>query len=454
MHVDHATWTWPAAVVTALALVGAFAALIPRNEYDGTGGVAVTTAVVLVGWLVTLQLSARETDPRIRRAMHAGFWLKLVASAAFYSLVFHGAGGDAGRYHRVGGEVARSLWAGDWGVLTERGVTGTAAMESLAGVLYAVTGPSAAAGFAIFALLSFFGAYLGYRGFVRALPDGSARLYARLVFLLPSMLFWPASLGKEAWMIAMLGLSAWGATRVLQGDRGIALLLVGIAGLGALRPHMAAMTVTALAAAPLIRSPPGDTVRRRRGRRVLLVTVLVAGTLATIAAQRTFGLASLSPDTITGFLDTLSEHTDTGGSAFSNVETINPLLTPVAFVSVLLRPFPFEAANLLMWLASAEALFVAALLLGRWRSLRHSLRLLRSNGYVAFATIYTVLFVLSYSFFNNLGLLVRERVQVLPVLFVLVAASSTRAHRARQASLSSAGHSTVPMTRPPTSRTR
>ena len=68
-----------------------------------------------------------------------------------------------------------------------------------------------------------------YRAFTIAIPDGNRRSYARLLFFLPSMLYWPSSIGKEAWMLFTLGLAAFGTARLLTGRtwRGLALAGVG-----------------------------------------------------------------------------------------------------------------------------------------------------------------------------------------------------------------------------------
>ena len=46
-------------------------------------------------------------------------------------------------------------------------------------------------------------------------------------------------------------------------------------------------------------------------------------------------------------------------------------------------------------------------------------RLLLREPYVAYVATYVLLFVYAFSTFGNFGLLVRERVQVLPLLLVL-----------------------------------
>ena len=70
---------------------------------------------------------------------------------------------------------------------------GTGFMRMVTGVVYVVTGPSLVGGFLVFSVLGFWGIYFVYRAFV-ALPcrEGNDWLYGLLMFLLPSMLFWPS----------------------------------------------------------------------------------------------------------------------------------------------------------------------------------------------------------------------------------------------------------------------
>ena len=66
------------------------------------------------------------------------------------------------------------------------------------------------------AWLGFWGSYLFYRAFTIAFPEGRARSYARFMFLLPSFLFWPSSIGKEAWMICCIGMATYGVALILK----------------------------------------------------------------------------------------------------------------------------------------------------------------------------------------------------------------------------------------------
>ncbi len=65
-----------------------------------------------------------------------------------------------------------------------------------------------------------------------------------------------------------------------------------------------------------------------------------------------------------------------------------------------------------------------------WRRLVGAFHVLRSEAYVTFALAYILMFGYAFSAIANFGILTRERVQVLPFLFVPL--SLTKWHRPRR----------------------
>src|SRR4029079_18905899 len=111
----------------------------------------------------------------------------------------------------------------------------------------------------VFAWFSFIGCYLFYRAFRMAYPDGDHKRYRLLVFFFPSMLFLPSSIGKEAWMILLLGICAVGVANLLNGRlRGLLWLSIGMGGAVVVRPHIALIILGGLAVSiPMIRRRGG-----------------------------------------------------------------------------------------------------------------------------------------------------------------------------------------------------
>lgn len=210
-----------AAVVAVFGVV-----LLASTSYD------VAAVVVLTPLLVALSLPALR-----REAARAGdrtlFWLLLVAllvklggAVVNYYVAFDVYGGvaDAAGYHLAGIDIAERFGSGEFDPGLES-YTDIDFIRLLTGIVYTIIGPTATGGFLVFSWLSFWGLFFFYRAFVTAMPEGRLASYARLIFFLPSLIFWPSTIGKEAWMVFALGIVALGTARILRGSTWRGLLL-------------------------------------------------------------------------------------------------------------------------------------------------------------------------------------------------------------------------------------
>ena len=90
-------------------------------------------------------------------------------------------------------------------------------------------------------------------------------------------------------------------------------------------------------------------------------------------------------------------------------------------MNVMFRPFPWQATNAQALVAAAEATVLLGLFVLGWRRILNGARTILESPYVIVCACYTVLFVYGFSSFANFGILVRQRVQVLPFFLVLLA---------------------------------
>jgi hypothetical protein len=88
---------------------------------------------------------------------------------------------------------------------------------------------------------------------------------------------------------------------------------------------------------------------------------------------------------------------------------------------VLFRPLPHEAHNAQAVLTSFEGLFLLGLFAVSWRRLRKLPRDTLRTPYLAFASVYSLLFMLAFSSFGNFGILARQRAQLFPLVLVVLA---------------------------------
>lgn len=429
-------------VLGGAAYVAAFLSLSRQVDYDLPGGLAIAPAIVLLGAVIVRHLAHLEDDPVIARVVLWSAALKVAATLANYAVTYGYYGrGDATQYHQRGAVIAAQLRSLDASPLFDSSnLLGTPFMELVTGAAYVVIGPTRFGAFFLFSAFAWAGVYLFWRAFKMAVPDGVPRRYAALLFLWPSLLYWPANLGKESWMLLMLGLVVFGVARLFNERRGLAPFLAGLLGMTLLRPHIALLIVLAIAVSLV-------SVRVQRsglgiGTRVVGGALLTAaGLFVVFQTQAFFELERIGFAEAEMVFEDVAENTRRGGSQFTNVGANNPLLFPVAFVSVMLRPFPWEAANPLALALSLEGLLLVALAIRLRRSVYAWGRGIASNPYLAFGVVYLIAFVLAFSSFNNLGLLARERVMALPFLFVALAFPAAGEERATATPPTAAGTS-------------
>lgn len=416
-----------------LALVGIYLALFTWaarfGTYDVWSGFILLPAVVALSVPVARRIHRTEDDSAIARLLIVALALKIIGSVVRYLMVFvlYDGAGDAQAYAVKGAQIARQIWQGDFGLEVENAFPGTGFIEILTGFVFAIIGPTTIGGFILFGCLGFWGLYLFYRAFCLGVPDGDRRRFAALTFLMPSLLFWPSSIGKEAWMILTLGAASYGVARVLERHRGgYPLAVLGLFGAALVRPHVSALMCAALALVYL---------RRRKATRALLpqsfslaigTAVIIALLLLVVSQAQTFlGVEDANIDATIETLDTTSRNTAQGGSEFEAQQVRSPADIPAAAFTIIFRPLPMEAHNLQSLAASIEGVGLMALLaysLARFRDLP---RQIWAQPYLLFAATYSILFIAAFSSFNNFGILTRQRVQLFPLLFALLSIGLT-----------------------------
>ena len=395
------------------------------------GAYRVALLALAVGVVIGLLRAVvrREPDPFIAKVIVVGLLAKLFGTAAFFTVLqqAYGGSGDANRYFRVGSSLASEIRSGR--LPDEAFETGTPFMEFLTGVVLAAIGPTRAGAYIVFSLLAFVGMVLFLQAFRLAFPEGNHRRYALLVLLLPTMVFWSSMIGKEPWLVFTLGLASYGAARALRTQRfGYVLIGLGIAGIFAIRPHMAALFAVSLAVAFFVRFRDPDVriglVRGVIG--VLVVAVGMAYVLINFSDEmgpgHSEGLAATERvrSSTDDLLERTHDRTSRGGSEFDSRPVRNPIDFAHALVTVPFRPFPFEAHNLQAQLASLEGLLLLTLMVASIPRLARFGRNILKQPYVMMATVYTAGFVVAFSNVANFGILTRQRAQLLPFLVVLL----------------------------------
>lgn len=393
---------------------------------------------VLVLFLISVPLLQRiarvEGEPWLTRLFLWGLAAKFVFTIVRYyviNVIYDGVA-DAGVYSEGGAFLAPLYRAGFFGAeapgLSGRGVE-TIRIAMVVGVIYSIIGVSDYAASFIFSWVCFMGQILMWRAFKRAVPEGDHRRYAILVLFLPSMLFWPSSIGKEALMVGAIGLVSFGAAQIL-GERvrlgGVATFLTGALCLGFIRPHMAVISLVSLGLASLVGTIAGfqrsASPRAFLVRVVALVVLVAAAAVATTQTSRVLGSEEGSDEAgVSSVLERTQEQTQQGGSEFAPIAVSNPIELLPGAVTVLFRPFPWEAPNLNALIAAAEGLLLICLFVAGRRRLITWGKLSLKRPYLIYAVAFAGTFIVTFSYIANFGILARQRTQMLPLVLTMIA---------------------------------
>lgn len=409
------------------------------GSYDLAIGLILAVVMMVASLPLFRHLADADDNPRLVWTLLVALVVKFVSSLLRYWMVnvLYGEVGDSNTYGHDGWIFAQAVRSGSIipriesiDALTD----GTRQVTKLTGYLFTVTGESRFAGFFFFSWLAFWGCLLFARGVKRAFPESDHRRYLYLVLFWPSLLFWPSAIGKDAVMVFCLGLATYGACVVLAPKAkvwGVALFAGGVFGMLQVRNHVALMAVLAVVVATTFAFIGGQKAEQAGGRgRVvrlagLVVMVLLALT-ATTQTTRFFSEEAGQSTSTTEALELTVERTQQGGSEFEPIVVTNPAQIPAATVSVLFRPFLWEAHSAGAVIASLEGAGIAVLFLLSWkRLLRWPVSAWR-RPILIYGFTYTLMFVVAFSSIGNAGILARQRSQMLPLLFLALAVPKTR----------------------------
>jgi hypothetical protein len=417
------------AALTPLLLAGAigFSLLSLFSLSSDWGGMMTYLLAALPVPFLAYAFLVRRGDPEFPLPLLLlAYYAKLSAAALRYWSIFtlYDGGGDAARYHQYGRYFARSLQEGDYSVLGAF-KPGSAGLDVITGVVYSALGESVVGIFVLFSTLAFLGSVFFYMTYLLTSAGGNRRLYRLLVFFLPSILFWPASLGKDSLVFFGLGLASYGLAKLWKGEviRGPALVVSGIAAVSAVRPYTAGVFMLGIGTAYVLTS-----IRQNLKSPLLHATggffILAVGALV-LQNSREFllqsGVKEFSWEGLKEFYMRRRASTRVGGAAFVPPLVLTLLGPAFAVVTMLFRPFPWEAHNAQSLLASLECFLWTFLIWRNRRVILGKLKLITKDPWVAFIVSFTVIMMLIQTTTGNFAIIARQRVQFLPLFLMLLA---------------------------------
>lgn len=427
-------------VLAAAALGGVLFVILP---YNSGGGVILLGVVIALAFMVMLPRLAPVED---RKFLSNVLILALIAKLAatgfrlYMNQEVYG-GGDLNRFDGAGRVISSAIRSGDFATAFDNMALGTPAMEILVGLVYTVTGNTFYGVFFLSGFLGFLGAVLFYRAFRIAFPNGNAKLFALLIFFYPAVLYWPTGFGKDVITFLTLGAVVWGAAVFILQSRliGIWVATLGIVIMFFVRPEIGLIAAIAFITAFVFRKPS----QNRRAFTIQLVgvpLVLVAGFILVGSATSFLGIEDIS---LNSMLQVITEQSSQvfnegrSGSNFTPPTVGTPTWIPEAFLTVLVRPFPWEVHNLAALVQSFDGVILGGIMFFSFGRIIRSLRSEGQNPIIIFSIIFIFMAVIALGTLGNFGLLARQRVIVLPLLFFVMTAAAVTSQRRSPESVSS-----------------
>jgi hypothetical protein len=376
---------------------------------------------VVIGVALLMICAGLGSTPRlrlIRNLLIAGVFMRILGVFARYSMIYnlYDGSADAVIYFQAGRVLADHFRALDFSVIgTREREWGTQAIRYASGFVLAVIGPSVRGAFLVFSSAAFAGLICMAVAFGRACKSpGAMRQAALLLFLWPTLWFWPSSIGKEAVLILAVGLVTIGYVGRHERIRWMPTIL-GFALVLAVRPHLAGVLAVATCWAEW-------TSRTWTPGRLLQSVVMSAVSLWLLVTA--FGMLNL-PDIEAAeqLLRDTAEHTNQGGSAINSGGGYATAI-PMAFVNILFRPFITDVTSVTTLVSSLEMMTLWALVFRNRRRVWSSLRSWQQNRLLRLAIPFTFLYVLMIGLtFQNVGIIARQRALVMPMLLLMFVAA-------------------------------
>jgi len=358
-------------------------------------------------------------DAYLKQLLSAGILARLAAVSLYIwiGVFVYDTSVDAFHYWSVGMQRASDFSVLGWSAF-QPPFWSTNLINNVCGFIMLAIGNSLPGLFVVFALAALWGGYFFYRAFCTAYPTGETALYGVLALLLPSNLFWSSAIGKDALVQLFIGLTAFGFAKICQKlDLGsILTCAIGVGGVLVVRPHIAAMLLVAVTLPFAVGKASGGW--KNLVAKIVVVPLLIGVSLLVISQAGEFvGVEADDTQSSIETLNRLTKSTQVGGSAFNSDQ---PLLVRIAEAPFLMfRPFPWEVHNGMAAVASLEAL---GLLWFAWKRRGRLMAVFWNwrEPFVAFILLYSLIFSVAFAAAtSNFGILVRERIMMVPLLLML-----------------------------------
>lgn len=357
----------------------------------------ISAELALVLGVFVARYAAMAFKTTFRRSLLLYVWHTLFCVVAVQYLMSYG--GDAIDYyqHAIAGDIEFSA--------------GTAAIGFITILFASVLKLSFFVTSLVFQIPGFIG-LLALDASLRAATAGKhryIRALAMLIVFLPSMSFWSASIGKDSLSFMATGFVLWAALNL---RRRVWLMVVAVAVMLMVRPHMAGMIVMALAGSYIVR--PGVPMSRRLflgGAALLASALIVPYALGYAGVGDDAGMADLA-----AYIQQRQQIGDMGTTSV-DLASMSP---PMQLFTYLFRPLPFEAGSLFGLASSLDNVVLLLLcVVGIWNIVRRRRPAAAGNRTFMWMYVFLAWSILAVTT-PNLGISLRQKWMFAPILIFLL----------------------------------
>lgn len=268
--------------------------------------------------------------------------------------------------------------------------------------------------FAFFILFQSFG-MIGFAFLLRTFDEIAQSLglplphFAMALLFLPGMHLWTVAIGKDAFLFMAVSLSIWGSLRPARRLPGIA---VAILVMAMIRPPVAVLVIISLGAALLFDR------RLPIGLKAVIGAASAFGLAMVIStAQQQLDIVTLDTQGISEFV----ERSQNLGLKVGGGADIVGLPYPLKLLSLLFRPFFFDANGVLGLLSSVENLLLVGLFGYMAVQFRTLGKLMQSVFHLSYSVVFATTLFASLALLNyNVGLGLRQKTMGMPAVLVVI----------------------------------
>ena len=341
-------------------------------------------------------------------------------------------------------EIAARISFGDWSLAKQHFSPGNAGFQLILGLAMSLASPSSYFLRIAFAAIAFCGILSVLETMIIA--TGATRmplLPVAATLLLPSVIFWTPEVLKEAgtlWGCCSMQTLAFPISPARKKTT-IWKPLTGMIVVGFLRPQWLVMWMVAFAVASL-------SANRKWFLGLLLISLLYpAGLLLKICAPGLMEKAEMDGvlSARQSFLETAILSVESAGGNTLTYYLGGPVPIVTGGAIIFLRPFPFEIHNLNELISGLEVWILSLIMFDNFRRQPKISVFLHQPG-IGFCCLILLLYSWDFSYLYSMGLAVRQRVAVLPVMLIL--AFLPQIIRANAGSVLTQGRKDPPLRRP------